>query len=119
MRANFRQGHFSTDGLDGDYDGYTDGALWNGWACPVFERNVADRIAADLATLAVHHAELGHASVFYEPEVDSYRVEEEGNDPVWFGSETISVDGCEVEVYMLGTGYWTWEERQESAATGS
>ena len=119
MPANYRRGRFLIDGSDGDYPGFTDGSLWNGWACPVFEREVADRVAADLSVSRGRAGLPGQTSAIYDHESDSYRVEEDGNDPVWFGSETILVDSREVAVYTLGTRYWTWEEDQESVSAGS
>lgn len=119
MQTIYRSGRFLIDGSDGDYEGYTDGSLWNGWACPVFERSVADLIVADLTTSASHNESVSEPSVVYEQESDSYRVDEDGNDPVWFGRENIHINGREVGVYTLGTRYWTWEESQETATAGS
>ena len=30
------------DALVGEFEGYTAGNTWNGWACPYFERQVAE-----------------------------------------------------------------------------
>lgn len=40
-----RKGRFSVEGGD-SFDGYTTGRVWNGWACPMVTRDVAESVLA-------------------------------------------------------------------------
>lgn len=42
----FAPARFAMDALEGSFKGYTDGATWNGWACPYFVRSVAEQVLA-------------------------------------------------------------------------
>src|SRR5262245_59270756 len=44
--APLRPGQFAIEDHVGPYPGYTNGRTWNGWACPLFPREVADQIMA-------------------------------------------------------------------------
>ena len=43
-----RKTRFVIDCNEKNYEGYTDGRLWNGWECPWFTKEVADEMMADL-----------------------------------------------------------------------
>lgn len=94
----------------GAFDGYGDGDSWNGWACPVFERDAADRIAEAFRAQ-------GDASVpfeaRYDPETDEYVFRDPEDDaddePLTFGSGSIDAGDGPIPVWFIGTRYWTWE----------
>lgn len=107
--TSYRPGRFTIEGLDGVFEGYTSGRLWNGWATPVFELDAALRIAdafrvqvsPDGPYLADYDAD-GDTFVFQDPYDD---------EPVTYASMSLLVDGGPVTVYPLGTDVWTWQER--------
>ncbi len=110
----YTRGIFTIDGLEGPYEGYSTGERWNGWACPVFERSVAERIAESYSTQGDRDGFESNSRAWYDPEADSFWVSDENDipedGPLAFGSLTIIVAGRPVEVYPFGTRYWTWEE---------
>lgn len=108
-RMPFSPARFVIDGLDGPYAGFTDGSLWNGWACPVFTREVADQIAEDFNRQGEWAGFPTSGSARFDADADAYEVAEEGNDPELFLASTIEVGGRSVKVYEFGTRYWTWE----------
>src|SRR4051812_22468189 len=44
-----RYASFWLEGVDGVFEGWTDGRHWNGWAMPHFERSEAERVARAFA----------------------------------------------------------------------
>jgi len=76
---------------------YTRGERWNGWATPVFEKAAADRLA-----------ELG--LVTRAAGLDAYiESADEGGPAQLFSAEQITVEGKDLTVYSIGTGFWCWE----------
>src|SRR5205823_5399404 len=63
----YRRGKFTTDDTV-SFEGWTDGSLWNGWACPAFEKQEADRLAAHLRSLG--------AIAEFDPAKDTFMVRE-------------------------------------------
>jgi len=91
---------------DMTFRGYTSGDTWNGWACPLFPKDEADRIAEAFDGLehpydgSEHRAaydEEGDTFVFYEPTSDSYEA-----------FRGIDVEGT--TLYPIGTYAWTWSK---------
>lgn len=93
---------------DQTFAGYTAGESWNGWACPRFTKEVADRVLA--ACLAAEQ------DGSYDPETDTYITNDTGSmDPADFGrwqGEDIQVEGQTVHVYPLGAWAWVWMEQE-------
>lgn len=109
MDSNYRRGVFRTDATPGPYPGYTRGDRWNGWATPVFEHNVARRIASDTNQLddgTSLEYDNNHDAFIY---LDSAYPEA---DPLVFGAMKINAEGVSRTVYPIGTYYWTWEEQK-------
>lgn len=84
------------------YDGYTDGSLWNGWECPLFTKEVADQIAMEVND--------GYSTMTYNKVNDcfiynGYRNEE----PDIFKGKDIHGK----HLYPIGTAYWMWDKANE------
>ncbi len=94
---------FCTDSTPGTYSGYTDGSTWNGWACPFFTREVAEKVLAD-------SEKVGY-KVSYDEERKAFVVRHEDDnpsDPEVFQAREIEVDGNLVTVYGIGAYSWVW-----------
>ncbi len=100
-----------------DYPGYTVHQSWNGWACPCFEKALADRIMAYLAadaaededavTLAYRGENGRDAYDLLEPREDGEGLEVAGTAE---GFNLATVHGVK-RVYAIGAFLWTWQER--------
>jgi hypothetical protein len=108
--AEYRSGHFRIDDF-GPYPGYhRPGVDWNGWATPAFDRETADRIAADFAAqgegYTAQYDNTRDAFLFGDPDND-------WEDDVFpgFGTTISDTDGLQtVGLYGIGASVWTWEE---------
>jgi hypothetical protein len=93
------------DSLDGQFLGYTDGDLWNGWACPYFVRDVAERV--------LKASEANGYTWTFSSERDSFVVrnaeDPEDYAPEEFQSVLISFSGQETKVYSIGAYSWIWD----------
>lgn len=85
------------------YEGYTDNRLWNGWECPWFTKEVADRMIDDLNKDGVLST--------YNTEADSYTVNFEDLDTtdIFEGRDMETVDGT-LHLYPIGAWCWVWDE---------
>lgn len=93
------------------YEGYTDGRLWNGWACPWFIKEVAEQIMRDLNKDGV--------KTEYDEERDSYIVYQVDGEPdVFDGADVVTDDGIQ-RLYPIGAWYWIWDEAQEEYVTSA
>jgi len=97
----FSAGIFALDGIDGEFEGWSDGSLWNGWEKPSFSREVAERILK--------------ASGYrwsYDPSADEFSVvTSEEDEPEQFKGEAIQLgDGGSVTAYFVGAGAWVWDK---------
>lgn len=78
-----------------EYEGFTYGNIWNGWACPYFSLPVALKIVAGMNGI-------------YDAGKDCIIVPcDDDEDPYIFESKI--VDG--VTYYPVGAGCWTWDEK--------
>lgn len=94
---------FTIDGFTPAYIGYTNGALWNGWATPYFEVNEALQVMAD------YNKDTGNP-MWYDEETDAFRIAEteytsEGN---WKGKNVKTKDGIK-HLYGIGAYSWVWD----------
>ena len=86
------------------YEGYTDGTLWNGWACPWFTKEVTEQIMQDLNKEGV--------KTEYDEERDSYIVHQADDiDDVFDGVDVSTEDGFK-HLYPIGAWCWIWDEVQ-------
>ena len=83
--------------------GYHDPTVfWNGWNCPYFTKEVADKIVDHFADPAILRYDEGNdVYVYYNENMD----ETDYYEP----TEIIAPDGIR-KVYPIGSWFWTWEE---------
>ena len=90
MPQIYEKGLFSIDGLDGPYEGYSSGEHWNGWACPVFERDEAKRIAASFRTQSERHGLPGEFEARFDEDADAFLFRDPEDDPLRSLSESLT-----------------------------
>jgi len=97
----FSSGKFYLDGIDGEFEGWSDGSSWNGWEKPCFTREVAERIL-----------EASGYRWSYDPTADEFTVvTSEEDEPEQFKGEDIQLgDGGSVTAYFVGAGAWVWDK---------
>jgi hypothetical protein len=97
----FSAGTFALDGIDGEFEGWSDGSSWNGWEKPCFTREVAERIL-----------EASGYRWGYDPSADEFSVvTSEEDDPEQLKGEDIQLgDGGSATAYFVGAGAWIWEK---------
>lgn len=101
--ANIEKRYFTTDNCETYYEGYDRGDNWNGWACPLFEKSVAENICKK-----VDDGETIITS--YDKEKDCFKVKDTNNDVVSvFYGENFKIEGETKHLYPIGSGEWTWD----------
>jgi hypothetical protein len=85
------------------FDGYTQGEDWNGWACPFFTFEQAQRIVDA-------HNEHG-IKAWYDEAADlfAFDLNQTGDDDV-DAFPSVALEGR--TLYPIGSGCWIWEEEQ-------
>lgn len=111
-KPELRRGVFVADWLaDGDsYEGWTDGDNWNGWACPLFERDEAERLAEYLNSVGEGITPIvfdGYNFVTIHDADEGYP-----DDERWEPWPTIVRDGK--TLYGIGAWCWTWDEADDA-----
>jgi hypothetical protein len=90
-----RNAKFYLDCLpDHEWDGFTEGDDWNGWACPYFTEAEALRLNAALVALATAEGHLDDDTFDIRWSLSDWR--------------TLTVQGQ--PVYGVGAYDWTWSE---------
>ncbi len=97
-----KPGFFSIDG-ETKYAGYTFGDDWNGFECPYFEKEAADKMSMDM---------MGRA------EGDTYVFEQEDDEPLTINSEIIKTVDGDKKVWPIGAYYWVWSDATDWDSTG-
>lgn len=102
----FSREKFVIDSIPGiEFLGFSDGDTWNGWACPYFERDEAERV--------LRYSESNGFYWQFRPNVDAYEVRLDRNssnqEPELFQGTVIQADGQELKVYPIGAYSWIWE----------
>jgi hypothetical protein len=75
---------------------FSDGAVWNGWGMPRFDKETALKIVSLMPDLSYNEA-TGIITLQFV-----------GEDPEYYRPHAITCDGEEIEVYEIGGG-WTWD----------
>lgn len=112
-----RPGTFFLDGVAGTFPGFTSGETWNGWATPLFSRDVALQIAAALRSTPTSTE--GPMELRYDEDEDAFVLHDPfyPDEPtVWEATHDPSVPQ---PLYPIGTWTWTWEERDAPATPPS
>lgn len=102
----FSRMRFSIESLENaEFEGFTDGDSWNGWACPYFTNQTAKTI--------LKASEINGYSWRYDAAADAFLVshidDPESFEPERFESVNINVDGSNIVVYPVGAYSWIWE----------
>lgn len=95
---------FSIEDQFGPYEGYSAGELWNGWECPFFEFEIAERIAADM-------------DGWHDEQEDRFCIPPDQNNPDEidsFAATEIEVEGQMLKVYPIGARCWIWSATDEN-----
>lgn len=99
----FRRAHFSIEGAEVQFEGWSDGRLWNGWAKPRFEYVQAERV------VAAFDPNNGR----YDATDDSFVTATADCEQESWPGETIALpDGGTAKVYPVGAGSWIWDEEE-------
>ena len=96
-----RKTRFAIDGYEGTFEGYTNGRIWNGFACPCFTKEVGMEIcrANNEVNDATYH-------MWYDEKTDSFiRLDDMFEPEVFTG---VDVDG--MHLYPIGYACWIWDE---------
>ncbi|MEA3208550.1 MAG: hypothetical protein QOE70_1607 [Chthoniobacter sp.] len=97
----FRHALFAIEGIVGDFEGWSDGRHWNGWAMPHFEFSQAERVVAAL------DPDKGR----YDAAADAFiTITTDGEKEMWTGEMIALPDGGTAKVYPVGAGSWIWDE---------
>lgn len=88
------------------FRGYAKGDTWNGWACPYFEKTVAEQIAEHYSELHRYdHEEEYWAEYVSEEDAFAFH-DDQDEEPRKFGA----IDTGEEKLYPIGAYCWTWVE---------
>lgn len=102
---HYRKTQFSIDGSDALFVGWTAGERWNGWACPRFTKEEADKVMEDF-NLSLHGP-----YIRYDEGTDTYHVPfNDGEEWDEHKGEIINTFEGPVKVYTIGAGYWVWDD---------
>jgi hypothetical protein len=107
ITREFTQAKFSTDAFENNvFEGFTDGSLWNGWACPYFTYEIATRV--------LQMSEANGYRWHYDKNTRSFLVshidDPMGTEPERFeGIDILINDSGERVLYAIGAYSWTWE----------
>lgn len=108
MKAEMKKTWFTIDGLeDNSYQGYTDGQTWNGWQCPLFELNVALKLADDLNQVNTVNGQLFSKIVFDEKSQQFVNEDYDCPKEEWETFAATEHDGK--KLFALGSYAWCWE----------
>lgn len=86
------------------FQGYHNGTDWNGFACPYFERQVAEKI--------LKASEENGFVWSYNLDMDSFEVRSSMDpvnyEPEMFAAQEISINRESIKVYPIGAYSWIW-----------
>lgn len=102
----FWQARFSLEMFgNNDFEGFTDGDSWNGWACPYFSSETAEAV--------LKASERNGYRWQYDNESRSFLVRHSDDlqdyESERFSAMNILVNGSEHVVYAIGAYSWAWE----------
>lgn len=101
----FEKATFCIDSIPGiQFTGFHDGSDWNGFACPYFERKVAEQVL---------DASVNNGFIWsYNTAEDTFEVrlsnEPSSYEPEIFEGQEIVVEDQQIHVYPIGAYSWIW-----------
>lgn len=109
MEPKYRKSFFSMDCLPEDpsgwLPGWTAGDRWNGWACPMFDREAADLFCT------LTERDPGMYQTRYDAKADAYvSTNQDGEVEDRAEGCDIEVAGRKIRVYDIGSHSWCWIE---------
>lgn len=107
--ATYEKALFGLDNWEPTYGGFTAGQHWNGWACPYFEKAVAEKILTDYVAADENY------TWWYTESNDTYYLRNNENPELsdtWW-AQHIKVNGVELTVYPIGAQCWIWDQVNE------
>jgi hypothetical protein len=101
----FEKARFNIDAIpDTVFEGYSDGDTWNGFACPYFEKDVAEHV--------LRASVRNGYSWTYDADRDAFIVRSIQDPPDYepeeFLGQSIMVNGQKITVYGIGAYFWIW-----------
>jgi len=90
-----RKSTFTIDGEE-SFEGWTFDDEWNGFACPYFEKEAADKVAK-------------YCNGKFDGK-DTYSFDEEREEPEVYTSQMIETVEGKKKVWPIGAWMWTWSE---------
>lgn len=107
MNREIKKGMFCIDEDMGIFEGYSSDKIWNGWDCPMFTREMADRICqafSDNETITLSYHEQSDCFVV------NYLIEGMTDR---FEGEDFEIDRGIKHLYPLGSHEWCWSKVPE------
>jgi hypothetical protein len=95
----WKRSRFCIEGIDGTFDGWTDGRLWNGWEMPLFEFAIAQRVIAAMNQQDAH----------YDSSQDAFVTKSSDGEEVWVAEILQTLGDRDLKAYPIGAGAWCWE----------
>lgn len=107
-----KEANFTIDTLEGQtFSGYTLGEEWNGWACPYFTFEQANKLLETYRSMKTYEGKPLRA--YYYSNTDKFCFEVDSHEDIQEFSP-VEVEGK--KLYPIGSGDWIWqiEETTES-----
>lgn len=107
--------YFSIDVAPPRFKGYSvSGNYWNGWECPAFEKEEAERILAWAKQLDEDSIDDSANAYSYDVETDTFKYCDAAGDPYEESKGfDITVNGSVRHVYSIGAYAWIWNIDEE------
>jgi hypothetical protein len=96
----WKRSRFCIEGVDGSFEGWTCGRLWNGWEMPHFDYAVAEQVIKAMKELDGH----------YDSGQDAFVTKSTDGEEVWAAETLRTLGDHPVKAYPVGAGAWCWEE---------
>jgi hypothetical protein len=97
QQTRYRKAQFEIEGVEGLFEGWTEGRRWNGWATPHFEFETAKKVVAS-------------AGGRYDSDKDVFLTKGNDGEDTWPATTINVLGGTELKVYPVGAWAWIWDE---------
>jgi hypothetical protein len=110
MSTVYIEAEFVVDCIEEKFMGWSNGITWNGYACPMFEPEVADQIIAALVNSGT--------SAKFSKSADSIIITEAEfpDEPLEFKCQRIETHKGVISAVALGEFTWTWQQHEPQVA---